>query len=60
MEWYKVGAEERERCGDLGYEFVKDKKIGMDAGVMSNRFIESMETAWDKWKPQEKYTMEVI
>tara|TARA_Y100000593_G_scaffold61619_1_gene114191 strand:+ start:530 stop:1915 length:1386 start_codon:yes stop_codon:yes gene_type:complete len=60
LEWYNAGSEEREKCGDLGYEFVKDKKIGMDAGVMSDRFVESMETAWDKWKPQLQYKMEVV
>jgi len=59
-EWYKVGREERERCGEKGIEFVKNKMVGMDSIIMSNSFIESMETAFKKWKPRERYTMEVI
>ena len=60
LEWYNVGPEERARCGQLGYEFVKDKIIGMDAGEMANRFIKSMDTSFKNWKPRERYTMEVI
>ena len=60
LEWYKVGPEERERCGNKGIEFVKDKNIGMDAKDMGQRFIDSMSTALEKWKPTAKYTMEVV
>ena len=60
LEWYKAGPEERERCGQLGMEYVKDEKIGMDAKAMGKGFIKSMDTAFEKWKPREKYTMEVI
>jgi len=58
--WYDKGPEERERCGELGRQFVKDKNIGMDANNMADRFIESMDTAFENWKPKEKYTLEVI
>ena len=58
--WYDKTPEEREKCGRLGYEFVKDNNIGMDSREMSNRFIESMNTAFEKWKPKEKYTLEVV
>ena len=44
----------------MGYEFVKDKDIGMDAGDMANKFIESMDDVFKNWKPSKKYTMEVI
>jgi hypothetical protein len=27
---------------------------------MSKSFIESMDTAFKKWKPREKYTLEVV
>ena len=59
-EWYKVGPEERERCGEKGIEFVKNEMVGMDSVVMSNSFIETMEKAFKEWKPRERYTMEVI
>ena len=60
LDWYRAGSEERERCGRLGMEFVKDNYIGMDSGEMCNRFVNSMNTTFEKWKPQPKYTMEVI
>ena len=59
-EWYNEGPEERERCGELGRQFVKDENIGMDSDEMSKRFIESMDGTLENWKPRERYTMEVI
>ena len=58
--WYDESPEERERCGELGRQFVKRKEIGMDADVMGNTFIEVMNEAFEKWKPKERYIMEVI
>jgi glycosyltransferase involved in cell wall biosynthesis len=58
--WYDKGPDERERCGELGMEFVKDKNIGMDAGEMSNRVLDMLDETLEKWKPREKYTLEVV
>ena len=60
LEWYNEGPEERERCGELGRQFVNDNNIGMDADEMCSRFVESMNGVFEKWKPKAKYTMEVI
>jgi len=60
LDWYEVGPEERERCGKLGYEFVKDNNIGMDAKEMTNRFVESMDTTFQKWIPRKRFEMEVV
>ena len=60
LSWYLRGPEDRDRCGEKGIEFVKDKDIGMDAVEMGNRFIESMDTAFKNWKPKEKYTLEAV
>ena len=60
LEWYKAGPEERERCGELGRQFVKSDFSAMDSEKMSELFIESMDTTLEKWNPQPKYTMEVI
>ena len=60
MEWYNEGPEERERCGELGRQYVNDNNIGMDADEMCSRFVESMNGVFEKWKPKAKYTMEVI
>ena len=60
LEWYNEGPEERERKGEVGRKWVKDKNIGMDAGEMGKRFIDSMDSCFKNWKPKERYTMEVI
>ena len=58
--WYDMGTEERERCGEVGRQFVKDKNIGMDADEMANGFIKAMNTAFEKWKLREQYTLEAV
>ena len=58
--WYDAGPEERARCGKLGYKFVKNKDVGMDSKEMGRRFIESMETAFEKWTPRKRYTLERV
>ena len=57
-EWYKVGPEERERCGELGRQFVNGDGR-MTSKHLSDSFIENIETTFKKWKPREKYTLEV-
>ena len=32
----------------------------MDASEMGKKFIESMNTAFENWKPRKKYTLEVV
>ena len=58
-EWYKVGPEERKRCGELGRQFVLNEGR-MTAKHMSESFIKNIETTFENWKPREKYTMEVV
>ena len=58
--WYDKTPEEREKAGEAGIKFVKDKNIGMDSEEMCNRFVNSMNTAFEKWKPREKYTLEAV
>jgi len=59
-EWYDVGEEERERCGELGRQYVKSEEIGMDSKEMGNRFIEAMDGTFENWKPRERYTLEAV
>ena len=59
-EWYKVGPEERARCGEVGRQWVLSDDAKMTAKQLSDNFIESMDTTFKKWKPKERYTMEVI
>ncbi len=59
LEWYKVGPEERERCGELGRQFVNGDGR-MTSKHLSESFIEAIDTTFEKWKPREKYTLEVV
>ena len=58
LEWYNVGPEERERCGELGRQFVLNEGR-MTAKHLSDSFIENIDTCLEKWKPRKKYTLEV-
>ena len=60
MEWYKVGSEERERCGEIGRQWVLGDEARMTAKHLSDSFIEAIDTTLEKWKPREKYTLEVV
>ena len=51
---------ESDNIPGLSISIVKDENIGMDAKVMGTKFIEAMDTAFEKWKPRERYTMEVM
>ena len=59
LEWYKVGPEERDKCGELGRQFVLNEGR-MTGKQMSESFIKNIETTFEKWKPREKYIMEAI
>ena len=41
-------------------KFVKDKNIGMDSKNMFDRYLEAIDTTFEKWKPRKRYEMEVI
>ena len=59
LEWYKVGPEERERCGEVGRQFVLGDGR-MTGKHLCDSFTEGIETTFEKWKPREKYTLEVV
>jgi len=53
-EVYGIRHELKER-GMKGREFVRSEEIGMTAENMCNRFINDMETAWEKFEPRKKF-----
>jgi len=59
LNWYHTGPEERERCGELGRQFVLGDGR-MTGKHLSDSFIENIEATFEKWKPREKYTLEVV
>ena len=56
-EWYDMGKEERQRCGELGRQFVLSDESMMSATWLAKNFIDHMETALKKWKPRQRYQM---
>ena len=59
LEWYKTEPEERERCGELGRQFVLNEGK-MTAKHMSESFVKNIDATFENWKPREKYTLEVV
>jgi len=57
-EFYDMGRDERKRLGSLGTEFCRENK--MTSEEMGQNFINSMNGAFENWKPKSRYTMEVI
>tara|TARA_R100000808_G_C2152829_1_gene162575 strand:- start:3140 stop:4471 length:1332 start_codon:yes stop_codon:yes gene_type:complete len=60
LKMYHKGPEERERCGEIGRQWAKSDDAKMTAKHLSDSFIKNIETTFEKWKPRERYTMEVI
>jgi len=60
LEWYKVGPEERERCGEIGRQWAFGKDAKMTGKHLCDSFIEGIETTFEKWIPRKKYTMEAV
>ena len=50
-----MGRKERKRLGALGTKFCKENQ--MTAPKMGQNFIDSMNGAFENWKPQKRYTM---
>ena len=57
-EFYDMGREERKRLGSLGTEVCKQNL--MTSEVMGQNFIDSMNGAFENWKPKKRYTMETV
>ena len=38
-------------------EYLLKKEVGMSAKLMSDRFVDHMETAFEKWTPRERFTL---
>ena len=56
-EWYDMGADEREKCGLAGHNFVMSDESMMSASAMCQNFIDHMDRAFEKWKPRNRFTV---
>ena len=57
-EFYDMGREERKRLGGLGKKYLRENQ--MTATAMGQNFIDSMNGAFENWKPRIRYTMEKV
>ena len=55
-----MGPEERERRGMKGREWIMSDESRFTATNMGQNFIDSMNGAFDNWKPKKRYTMETV
>ena len=55
LEWYKTPKEERDKAGLEGREYCLLEETGISAINMGKRFIKDMNTAFDNWKPIDRY-----
>ena len=60
LEWYNEGPEKREEYGEIGRQWVLGDDARMTAKHLSETFIEAIDTTFEKWKPKERYTLEVV
>ena len=57
LEWYDMSEDERRECGEKGVEFVNDSEIMMSGKMMSQNFIDQMDTGFEKWTPRKRYSI---
>jgi glycosyltransferase involved in cell wall biosynthesis len=55
--WYEMSAEERTKAGTTGREWVQSNESNMSARRMSERFIECIETCFNKWTPRSRFSL---
>jgi hypothetical protein len=56
MDWYRIGREERKAAGLKGRKFfLGEGKLSKEA--MCDALVDGMETAFDNWKPRQKYKL---
>ena len=55
--WHDMDKESRDECGMEGHDWVCGNESNMSARRMGERFIECIETCFEKWTPRKKFTM---
>jgi len=56
-EWYDTSDKDRKKAGEVGMKWAKKPEIGMTAKHMCQGFIDSMDTAFEKWKPRKTFSI---
>ena len=60
MKVYKMGPEEREKRGLAGREWAMSDEAGFTAEKMGQRFIDNIDTLFEKWEPQSRFSITKI
>ena len=55
--WYNMSQEERDEAGAAAREWVTSEESGMSSTAMCKNVIESMDEAFAKWQPRERYNL---
>ena len=55
--WYTMSETQRREAGQLGRDYFKSNVSGLSAANMGNRFIDSINTMFDKWTPRQRVEM---
>jgi len=55
--WYNMSPEERKEAGMAGREWVTSDESGMSSKNMCKNVIESMDEAFAKWQPRDRYNL---
>jgi glycosyltransferase involved in cell wall biosynthesis len=56
-EWYKVPKKKRDKMALKGREYMMRDDVYLSAKGMCDRFIEDMDTAFEKWTPRNKFDL---
>ena len=56
-EWYQTPKEDRDKAGLEGREWMLREDTCLSANRMCERFIEDMETAFEKWTPRKQFKL---
>ena len=60
MKVYKLGPKEIKRRGLKGRDWVLSKESGCTAESMGQNFIDNIDTLFEKWEPQPRFTIKKI
>ena len=60
MKCYKLGPQEIQKRGLKGREWVMSKEAGFTAKQMGQRFIDNIDTLFEKWEPQPRFSVTKI
>jgi glycosyltransferase involved in cell wall biosynthesis len=59
-EWYTTKPQDRRSAGLKGREYIMNEEVGMSRDLMSERVIESINTAFENFKPRNRFDLTLV